>query len=607
MSPDERHSTTRWPGWDGWLLGAVGVLIAVLQLVRQVESMWIPVVTALAVYGGYLLLTYGFRRKPRRAYPVHPLRILTVIPTKDNAGSIEDVVVGCLAHTSDLLVVDDGCTDGSGELAAAAGATVVKHEVNLGKGAALETALDWAAANGFSHIVAIDADGQHEPDDLPSFYEAIRKQPDAIIAGVRDMSEAPSSARYARANSNFWVRVESSQWMGDTQCGYRAFPVEPVRQLNLVPSRYQWEVEVLVRAVWNGIPVVDHPCRVFYPPAEERVSSYRKFVDTARISWLNAHLIAERVLWPPRWFPGKGGWQGSARGFTLGWKLYLWLLKLFGRGPVKIALIPLVGFYWLFLGAQQRGVDAYLSRRFPDDSGLARSLKRFRLLLNFAYSIVDRVHVLTTGGQDIELDRTGVPGLADKLYDTDEGRQRGLMMVSGHLGNPDLGGMLLRHKERQVHLLLYQDPQDPYFQILREAMGEMAPKFIQINEGRMAAIAAVNAMRDGDVVAAKGDRVVDARFAEVEFLGGTIRVPTGPLLLAAMAKCPVVFMGYFQDGPNRYRLEASGPHQLVFGSRKERDADLQRWAQQWADVMAAWTERYPLQWYNFFDPWDAAR
>lgn len=596
-------STVRWPGWDGWLLGAVGVLIAVLQLVRQVESMWIPVGTALAVYAGYLLLTYGFRRRPRQAFPVHPLKILTVVPTKDNAGSIAEVVRGCLAHTSDLLVIDDGCTDGSGELAAEAGATVVKHEVNRGKGAALETALDWAAANGFSHIVAIDADGQHEPDDLPSFYEAIRRQPDAIVAGVRDMTEAPKAAVYARANSNFWVRVESGQWMGDTQCGYRAFPVESVRQLNLVPSRYQWEVEVLVRAVWAGIPVIDHPCRVFYPPAEERVSSYRKFVDTARISWLNAHLIAERVLWPPRWFPGKGGWQGSARGFTLGWKLYLWQLKLLGRGPVKVALVPLVTFYWLFLGAQQRGIDAYLARRFPDDSGLARSLKRFRLLLNFAYSIVDRVWVLQTDGKHVTFDRTGVPGLKEKLYSTEEARQRGVLMLSGHLGNADLSGMMLRHQDRQVHLLLYQDPNDPYFQVLKDAMGENAPKFIQINSGRVAAIAAVNAMRDGDVVAAKGDRVVDDRYAEVDFLGGTIRIPTGPLLLAAMARCPVVFLGCFHVKGSEYRFEASGPHELVFTDRKNRDADLQRWAQQWADTLEEWTERYPLQWYNFFDPW----
>lgn len=597
----------RWPGWDGWVLGAVAAAIGALQLVRQVEGMWVAVACTGLVVAGYLLFTHAVRRRPRRAFPVAPLRILTVIPTKDNAGSIADVVRGCLVHTSDLLVIDDGCTDGSPDLARQAGAQVLAHPQNRGKGAALETALDYAAEHGFSHIVAIDADAQHEPDDLPSFYEAIRRSPDAIVAGLRDMSVAPRSAFYARANSNFWVWVSSGQHIGDTQCGYRAFPVESVRQLRLVPSRYQWEVEVLVRAVWEGIPVVDHPCRVFYPPAEERVSSYRKFVDTARISWLNAHLIAERVLWPPRWFPGNAQWTNGSRGFPLGWKLYFWVLKTFGRGPVKIALIPLVGFYWLFLGAQQRGVDAYLLRRFPEDGAFARSLKRFQLLRNFANSIVDRVYALRTGGGDLIVDRERVPGFQEMLYSTEAARSQGTLILSGHLGNPDLGGMLLGNKDRTVHLLLYQNPDDPYFQVLREAMGERAPKFIQINDGRMAAIASVQALRDGDVVAAKGDRVVDARTATVDFLGGPIRIPTGPFLLAALAKSPMVFMGCFQTGPNTYRMEASGPHHFEFTNRKDREADLTRWAQQWATVMEQWTAEYPLQWYNFFDPWDQAR
>jgi len=302
MNPGSYHRT-RWPGWDGWLLLSLAVIALILFAARPIEGIGIPALFGAAIALGLLGLLAGYRHPRRQPTPVlSAVRILTVIPTKDNEGSIAAVVTGCFAHTSDLLVIDDGCTDRTVERAEAAGATVLRHPHNRGKGAALETALDWAAGHGFSHIVAIDADGQHEPDDLPSFYDAIRAHPDAVIAGVRDMSQAPSSAGYARANSNFWVWVETSQRMGDTQCGYRAYPVGPTRSLCLVPSRYQWEVEVLVRSVWAGIPVVDHPCRVFYPPAEERVSSYRKVVDTARISWLNAHLIAERVLWPPRWF-----------------------------------------------------------------------------------------------------------------------------------------------------------------------------------------------------------------------------------------------------------------------------------------------------------------
>ncbi len=603
------YERRRWPGWEGWLLVVVALTAAGGSWLRGTDPVF--ALAILAVPATWLVLT-ALLRTPRRApTPDLGLRILTVIPTKDNAGSIAEVVQGCLAHTEHVLVVDDGCTDGSGELADAAGAMVVRHPVNRGKGAALETALDWAADNGFSHIVAIDADGQHEPDDLPSFYDAVRAQPDAVVAGVRDMSEAPKGARYARANSNFWVWVESGQRMGDTQCGYRAYPVAPIRSLALVPSRYQWEVEVLVRSVWAGIPVIDHPCRVFYPPAEERVSSYRKVVDTARISWLNAHLIAERILWPPRWFPGRRSWQGSHRGFTAGWKLYLWVLKTLGPGPVRVALVPLVAFYWVFLGAQRPGIAHYLRRRFPEASGPKRAWLQLRLLLEFAWSLVDRFHVLLHGPDSealqLELDRTEVPGLRDQLYGDGAFAGKGVMMISGHLGNADLGGMLLRGKDRKVNLLLYRAPGDPYFALMQDLLGPRAPAIIAINDGsQIASLSAIKALKNDEVVAAKGDRVVDGRTARCEFLGAPIDVPTGPFLLAALSGAPVVFIGCFRTGSGQYRFHAVGPRTLSFTSRKTREADLQRWAQEWVDVMAEWTATYPLQWFNFYDPWEGS-
>ncbi|MEZ4317060.1 MAG: glycosyltransferase [Myxococcota bacterium] len=598
------YDRTRWPGWDGWLLVALDVTALAIAGLRRLEGLEGPLMLGVAVTCTVLALTAWLRTPHRRPTPSVPeVRILTVIPTKDNAGTIAAVVTGCLRHTSDVLMVDDGSSDGSGDLARQAGAIVVRHERNRGKGAALETALDWASEHGFSHIVAIDADAQHEPDDLPSFYGAIRRQPAAVLAGVRDMSVAPKGAVYARANSNFWVWVETGQRMGDTQCGYRAYPVGPIRELCLVPSRYQWEVEVLVRSVWAGIPVIDHPCRVFYPPADERVSSYRKFVDTARISWLNAHLIAERILWPPRWFPGRRAWQGGHRGFDAGWRLYLWILRTLGPGPVRIALVPLVTFYWVFLGAQRPGLQHYLRRRFPDSTAPQRAWYALRLLLEFAWSLVDRFHVLLNGAESLDIDRSAVPGLQEKLYGEHAGR--GVVLVSGHLGNADMGGSLLRGADRNVHLLLYQAPNDPYFTLLRDVMGERAPKIIAINDGaQLASLGALRALEAGDAVAAKGDRIVDGRIARCDFLGAPIAVPTGPFLLAALSGAPVVFIGCFRTGSGQYRFEAVGPKILEFRSRKTREEDLARWAQEWVDVMADWTERYPLQWFNFFDPWE---
>lgn len=597
----------RFPGGDGWTLILLQAAAMGVAASRQLEGMGLPVALVSALAGVYLLGTAVSRRAAPRLdlRPTTTVRPLVVVPVRNNAGTIAAVVRGCLAHTADLLVVDDGSTDRSGELALAEGARVIRHATNLGKGAALQTALLDAAERGYSHIVALDADGQHLPSEVPSFLNAVASRPAAIVAGCRDSVSMPRGARGARANSNFWTWVETGRHVGDTQCGFRAYPVQATLGLALVPSRYQWEVEVLVRAIWSGVPVVDLPCAVWYPPPSERVSSYRKVLDTARVTWLNVQLVLERIFWPPRWLSPtpRDSWRGEHRGFLLGWRLLFWILRLFGRRVVQLAVKPVVLFYWLLLGgSQRRGLDAYLRRRFPGASAPRLAVHRLRLLASFAGSLVDRFHLLLNGSEGITFDRSGVPGPRDHMYG--DRATSGLMVVTAHVGNSDFASSALQETGRRAHLLVHRAPTDPYFQLVQETLGERAPRFIALEDGAQhASITALRALRAGDVVAVKADRVVDDRAATVDFLGSPMRLPTGPWVLAALSGAPVVVLGCFRTGPSTYRFEAVGPRIYRFTDRASREADLARWAQELADVLAVWTERHPHQWYNFFDPW----
>ncbi|MBW2258685.1 MAG: glycosyltransferase family 2 protein, partial [Deltaproteobacteria bacterium] len=150
------------------------------------------------------------------------MKPLIVIPSKDNAATIVEVAAGCLVHCPDVLVVDDGSSDGTGDAARAVdGVVVLTHPENRGKGAALATGLGYAHAHGFTHLVAIDADGQHLFEELPRFLEAARADPHAIHVGCREMDGAPGSSRFGRRFSNFWIWVETGHRVGDSQSGYR--------------------------------------------------------------------------------------------------------------------------------------------------------------------------------------------------------------------------------------------------------------------------------------------------------------------------------------------------------------------------------------------------
>ena len=152
-------------------------------------------------------------------------------------------------------MVDDGSTDGGFESIADLDVRVIRHSRNKGKGAAILSAAREARRLGMTHIITLDADGQHNPDDIVKFLPAIEKNPLSIVIGRRnfDTQTVPGLSRFGRSFSNFWLRVQTGQKISDVQSGFRAYPVSVLEKLKFYESRYAFEVEVLVRAAWAGI------------------------------------------------------------------------------------------------------------------------------------------------------------------------------------------------------------------------------------------------------------------------------------------------------------------------------------------------------------------
>lgn len=227
--------------------------------------------------------------------------ICVVIPTYNNHATIRQVVEGALSHCGDVIVVDDGCTDGTSDILKSFGdkITVVAYGQNRGKGHALRGGFLHALSLGFAYAVTLDADGQHYASDIPRFLEANRQHPGALIVGCRNMDNVvlPRSSAFANKFSNFWFYVQTGKRLSDTQTGYRLYPLRKLRWLSLLTSRYEAELELLVFASWHGVEIVSLPIDVFYPPAGERVSHFRPAADFGRISLLNTVLCLLAIVY----------------------------------------------------------------------------------------------------------------------------------------------------------------------------------------------------------------------------------------------------------------------------------------------------------------------
>ena len=230
-----------------------------------------------------------------------PIKILIVIPVYNHGKSVLEVVQRCKSLHKEVLVIDDGSKDLPKDHLKASGVKVIAHPKNLGKGAALATAARQAARRGYTHMVTMDADLQHLPEDFLLFKQAISDEPQGIIVGKRDFSDhsIPKASKFGRGFSNFWFRVQTGQAIGDAQSGFRAYPLFIFQGLALSQTRYDFEIEVLVKAAWANVPIRDLDISVYYPSKSKRISHFQLFVDNARLTRLNTRLTLRSFIpWP---------------------------------------------------------------------------------------------------------------------------------------------------------------------------------------------------------------------------------------------------------------------------------------------------------------------
>ncbi len=232
---------------------------------------------------------------------IDSLKICVIIPAYNNSGTVVEVVRSVLAYCPNVIVVCDGPTDGTDKVLQAASlpVQVIAYKPNRGKGVALMSGFKAALSQGFRYAVTLDADGQHRADDLPAMVGQIAAAPGALLMGCRGLlhDNMPRKNTFANRLSNFWFTVQTGLRLPDTQTGYRCYPLFRMGKMRLLTTRYEAELEMLVRCVWRNIPVKSVPIHVYYPPSDKRVSFFRPFRDFMRIGMLNALFCIVAVLY----------------------------------------------------------------------------------------------------------------------------------------------------------------------------------------------------------------------------------------------------------------------------------------------------------------------
>jgi glycosyltransferase involved in cell wall biosynthesis len=211
--------------------------------------------------------------------------ILALIPAYNEASRIGAVIDGALTHLP-VLVVDDGSTDDTAERADDYGVSILRLKPNQGKGAALRAGFSWALENGYEAVITLDADGQHDPAEIPKFIQSYEQQSADLIIGARDFSQIPLVRRFANTIGRWSFSWALGEPVRDNQSGYRLLSLRMMKAvLNSQEQGFEFEVDMIVECVQRGYKLEWVPIRTIYAGEKSHINPVEHSLNWIRIVW----------------------------------------------------------------------------------------------------------------------------------------------------------------------------------------------------------------------------------------------------------------------------------------------------------------------------------
>lgn len=545
-----------------------------------------------------------------------------VIPCYNHGGMMSGVLARLAPFELPVFIVDDGsepATQQQLEQLARENqrVTLVRLSENQGKGAAVIKGFEAADVAGYTHALQVDADGQHQIEDIPRLLDDARAHPDCLISGrPRYDASVPKSRLYGRYVTHFWVWVETlSLSIKDSMCGFRVYPLAATMALTTqraIGQRMDFDTEIMVRLYWQGTASRFIDTRVTYP--ENGISHFDALRDNLRISWMHTRLFFGMLPRIPSLLfrRRRTHWARIAeRKGLLGMRIMLAVYQWLGRRGFSLLLWPVIAFYWLTGKAQRQASCQWLARvhDYADRHAIAlpRPLNSYRHFLRFGYAMLDKIASWRGDlrwGKEIDF----APGTLDVL---NQGRERGQLILASHLGDIEVcRGMAQKVSGLVINALVFTDNAQRFRQIQESMTPQAGVNLIPISDiGPETAMLLQQKLDAGEWVAIVGDRLavhrhrgVQQRVVWSDFLGRPAPFPQGPFILAAALRCPVMLMFVIRE-QNQLQVYCEPFAPLISLPRGSRQEALQQVADRYAARLGHYALKAPLDWFNFFDFW----
>lgn len=544
-----------------------------------------------------------------------------IIPIFNHSNSLEKKSLFFSELNIRCYLVNDGSTDSTAsvidELATRYDVVVIHRTINGGKGAAFKDGIAAATKDGYTHALQIDADDQHDINDVPKFLALAQQHPEEIIAGYPVYGESlPTIRKYSRYITHFWVWIETLSFaIRDSMCGFRVYPLATLQEFfkqETVGDRMDFDIEIIVKLYWCGVNVINVPTAVVYPV--DGVSHFRIFNDNLLITRMHTRLVMHllfcrlpKLILKMIAIKKQRHWSKmEERGSFFGLWFCVQLYRVAGR-HLCLILVRIITAYFFVFGRKARAASYdYLETLWKFSGGITPKPSyrvSFSHFQNFSTCIIDRLSCWFNDLKETDF----VDSKKDILLNQSLSG-RGALLLCSHLGNVELASILAERLDNvHLNILAHTRHAEKINEIFNSISSRRNCEIFQVGQFDIAmAIHLHEKLNRGEWIIITCDRTPvtgSTHVTTIPFLGRMAPFSQGPFVLAILLGCPVYTLFCCKNENGLYEMHVDKFADVIECTKKNRAVTILEMQKQYVAVLEKMVVRYPLQWFNFFNFW----